>query len=72
MTGKTLRERRQEKGWTQSYVGEQVGITSVSVHDIETGKNRPSYNVLLKLCKLFNIEHGEVKGLFEPASSKQE
>ena len=69
MTAKTLRERRQDMGWTQSYVGEQVGITNVSVHDIETGKIKPSYDTAIKLCKLFNIEHGEVKGLFEPTES---
>ena len=67
-----LRARRISEKWTMEYVGKCVGLTKTAIQAIETGKAKPSHEVLLKLCKLFNIEHGEVKGLFEPAPGKQE
>ena len=64
-----IRVLRKGKGWTQEYVSEQVGIASNTVHDIETGKQKPSYVVLIKLENLFGKSHRE---LLEPAKSNQE
>ena len=66
-----LRGKRINEGWTLEYVGKQVGLTKTAIQAIETGKAKPSHEVMLKLCKLFNIEHKEVKGLFEPAREQQ-
>jgi transcriptional regulator with XRE-family HTH domain len=52
-----MRQERLKKGWTQEYVGRQIGLTKVSIHDIETGKQKPSYDVLLKLENLFGKDH---------------
>ena len=62
-----IRQKRIEKGWTQAYVGQQVGVSKVAIHDIETGKRKPSYDVLLKLLALFDVEHDKVSKLFAPA-----
>jgi putative transcriptional regulator len=61
-----IRQERINKGWTQGQVGKQVGIGKVAIHDIETGKRKPSYSVLFKLLALFNVEHKEVSRLFAP------
>ena len=64
-----IRTRRIKEEWTQDYVGQQVGITRVAVHDIETGRRKPSYRVLLKLLTLFGMENtkNEIEKLFAGA-----
>jgi DNA-binding XRE family transcriptional regulator len=63
----SIRERRISRGWTQAYVGQQVGVGKATIHDIETGKRKPSYDVLFKLLALFNVEHENISRLFAPA-----
>ena len=55
-----MRLERIDREWKLSYVGEQVGISKQSVHDIETGKSKPSYDVLCKLENLFNLSHRQL------------
>ena len=52
-----IRQLRVEKGWTQKQVGDEVGVSKVAIHDIETGKQKPSYDVLVKLENLFHKSH---------------
>ena len=52
-----LRKIRQEKGWSQRFVGDYCGISKTAIHDIETGKQKPSYDVLVKLETLFKKKH---------------
>jgi transcriptional regulator with XRE-family HTH domain len=59
-----LRQERLKKGWTLEYVAQQLGISNQAVSLIETGKQKPSYDVLLKLLALFNVEHKNVSQLF--------
>lgn len=58
-----MRLERIKRNWTQTYVGNEIGITKTAIHDIETGKQKPSYEVLCKLEKLFQLTHHQ---LFEP------
>lgn len=51
-----LRQERKNRGWTQDYVAQQIGITKSAVHDIETGRRKPSYDVLVKLLDLFGYK----------------
>ena len=51
-----LRQERKNRGWTQDYVAQQIGITKTAVHDIETGRRKPSYDVLVKLLDLFGYK----------------
>ena len=55
-----IRQEREARGWTQEYVAQQIGLTKTSVHDIETGKQKPSYNVLVKLEDLFQRNHRQL------------
>ena len=52
-----IRQERIQRGWTQGFIGERVGLTKTAIHDIETGKQKPSYNVLVKLENLFGLSH---------------
>ncbi len=56
MKNSFLRQERINRGWTQEQVGKKVGVNN-AIHDIETGKQRPQYDVLVKLENLFNKLH---------------
>lgn len=66
-----IRAERIKREWTLEYVGNEVGVTKVSIYDIETGKSKPSYDVLLKLLKLFSVDHEELSQLFLPVETTQ-
>lgn len=63
-----LRQERISRGWTQQYVAEKVGITKSAILLLETGKTKPSYEVLVKLENLFQMPH---RKLLAPISSKK-
>ena len=52
-----IRQERIDREWTQEYVGSNVGVTKTCIHDIETGKQKPSYDLLVKLETLFGLSH---------------
>ena len=62
-----IRQEREARGWTQEYVAQQIGLTKTSVHDIEIGRRKPSYSVLVKLEDLFQRNHRQ---LFAVADDK--
>lgn len=51
---------RSRRGWTQSYVAQKAGITRPMVVMLETGKRKPSYDVLVRLEDLFGMSHREL------------
>lgn len=52
-----IRQVREKRGWTQKYVADKAGITQAMLQKIETGKRKPSYDVLVKLEDLFRMNH---------------
>lgn len=52
-----IQQERIKRGWSQQYVADKIGVTKVAIHDIETGRRKPSYEVLVKLEKLFHRSH---------------
>ncbi|GHV34577.1 hypothetical protein FACS1894187_05420 [Synergistales bacterium] len=64
-----IRQKRISKGWTQQYVGQKVGVSKQAIHDIETGKQKPSYDVLLKLLTLFDVDYNNISRLFAPVEN---
>lgn len=48
-----LRQERLSRGWTQQFVADCIGVSKQTVHDIETGRRKPSYSVLVRLEDLF-------------------
>lgn len=59
-----LRQERINRHWTQQKVADSVKLSKTAIHDIETGKQKPSYDVLIKICKLFNVNTTEIEQLF--------
>ena len=52
---KRLKELRKERNLTQTEVGEYLGYGYTAITNYESGRNRPSYEDLIKLCVLFHV-----------------
>jgi putative transcriptional regulator len=50
-----LRELRKAQGWTQSELGDRLGISRQSVHSIEIGKYDPSLPLAFTISGLFGM-----------------
>lgn len=51
-----LRRERERRKWTQEFVAKKLGLTPESVSMIETGRRKPSYDVLVSLLDLFGYD----------------
>ncbi len=65
-----IREERIRKGWNQSFVAAQVGITKAGYRNIEAGDRKPSYDVLIRLLDLFDYD--DPRKLFGKAEGGKE
>lgn len=48
-----LAEEREKRGLSREQLARKIGITSEAVRLLESGKRKPSYDVLIKLLDLF-------------------
>jgi len=55
-----MKQERLKRCWTQVYVAEKIGTTKQTVQYLETGKIKPSYDILVKLENLFNLSHRDL------------
>jgi transcriptional regulator with XRE-family HTH domain len=55
MLGLRLRAARVEKGWSQSMLGEKLGITFQQVQKYEKGTNRVSASRLMQIAALLDV-----------------
>lgn len=67
-----LRAERLKRGWTLEFVGTKIGIKKTTVYQIETGKRKPSYEVLCQLENLFKLPHRQLFAVIDDANSSQE
>jgi len=51
-----LRELRQQAGLTQQQLAEKGGMTRDGVAQIETGRNSPSWDTVVILCKALGVD----------------
>lgn len=58
--GKFIASCRKEKGMTQAYLAEKLGISDRAVSKWETGKSLPDTGIMLELCELLNINVNEL------------
>jgi transcriptional regulator with XRE-family HTH domain len=66
MSDTRLRKKRIANGWTQAQLGELLGgLTKSAIHELETCGRKPSYDVLINLCKVLKVNTTEVEQLFE-------
>lgn len=58
--GKFIADCRKEAGYTQTALGEKLGITDRAVSKWETGKSMPDVSIMMELCELLNINVNEL------------
>jgi HTH-type transcriptional regulator / antitoxin HipB len=52
----TLLQARRRRGWTQSELGQRVGLPQMHISGIETGKVVPRFDTLLELVRLLDFD----------------
>lgn len=52
-TTSTVRALREERGWSQGRLAEEVGVSRQTINAIETGRFDPSLPLALRLAHLF-------------------
>lgn len=67
-----IRQERLKNKWTQEYVAQKIGLTKTAIHDIETGKQQPSYKVLVKLENLFKMSHRKLFAVADETPNSQQ
>ncbi len=50
-----LRSLRADRGWSQAYLAEQLGVSRQSVNALETGKYDPSLPLAFRIARLFQL-----------------
>jgi len=50
-----IKRLRKQKGWSQTELAEQTGSHLSHINRIETGKYKPSVDVLVKLADVFDV-----------------
>ena len=63
---KTLRQLRQERGWSQVTLGVQVGVTGRTISNWERGLTRPTRGHQQVLAQLLGVRVEAIT--FEPAT----
>lgn len=53
--GKNIQEIRRSNGYTQEKLAEAIEISVRHISYIEQDKTKPSYEILIKFCNVFNI-----------------
>ena len=61
--GEKIKELRSAKGITQSELAEIVGVTTSAVSSYEVSARQPSYDILVKMAKLFNVTTDYLLGM---------
>ncbi len=63
MYGQRLKEIRQEKGLTQTKLAQMLSTTQSTVGKYEREEIQPTVDVIIKICKMFEISSDYLLGL---------
>ena len=58
-----LKEVRIEKGVSQEKAAKDLGLSKSAISNYETGLRQPTYDILIKLCKYYNVSADYLLGL---------
>lgn len=53
--GKNIQNIRKSNGYTQEQLAEKAEVSSRYISDVEQDKAKPSYEVLIRICNIFNV-----------------
>lgn len=60
MIGANIKKIRKSYGYTQEKLAEAVEVSARYISDVEQDRAKPSYEVLVKICNIFNIGLDEI------------
>jgi len=58
--GEKIRLVRAQKGFSQQYVGQKIGLSQNIIHNIESGKRKPDFEEILKLSEILEVSPTEL------------
>lgn len=61
--GNRLRVLRTGKGWTQEELASRLRLTKSVVSAYETSLRYPSYDILIRICSIFNVSSDYMLGI---------
>ena len=61
--GEKLKSLRIEKNLTQKQVADRIGLAISAVSSYESGTRYPSYDVLVKLARIFHVSTDYLSGI---------
>lgn len=53
--GERLKDLRTKRNWTQKQVATRIGLAVSAVSSYELGTRYPSYDILIRLARLYNV-----------------
>ena len=66
-----VRSLRNEKGWSQQDVADRLGVHKMTVSGYETGKRKPSFEMLDALSDVFDVSFDYLLG-YSPERGRHE
>lgn len=58
--GKNLQQIRKSNGYTQEKLAEEIEVSARYVSDVEQDRAKPSYEVLIRICNLFEVSLDQI------------
>ncbi len=58
--GEELKKLRRSNGYTQEKMAEAIDVSTRYIGDIEQDRAKPSYEILIRICNLYNISLDQV------------
>jgi len=56
----TVREMREERGWSQFELAGRIGVTPSAIYNWERGKNEPRLSQLRALSRVFGVSMDDI------------
>jgi transcriptional regulator with XRE-family HTH domain len=68
--GEKIKELRLERGWSQTRLGYESGLSPTTISRLETGKNPPEDRTLRDLARAFDVDERTLLGLPRTSASE--
>lgn len=66
-TQELLRQRRKERGWSQSEAAEELGVSLEAVQSWEGGRRFPQPKQRVSICKVYHLSPEQLRPVLEPS-----